>query len=519
MTGLDFRAGQGFSQRHKELLALLLLNLVLKGFLLSETDVVSNDGPTYLNISKHFLDGNLACREAFRGDYHFYAALVALFSMLVPGNAVDSLINAGQILSTIFSVLAVVPFYLLVEKVWSARAAFWGALAFCVAPGINKYAVDVMRDPGYLLCFLTALYFGWLFMERPRVVPLLGAVITSGFAFLFRIEGLLLMPLLFFWAVFLAFREGRDGRWLVRGLLVILIMGGVGGALAWYLQSDAGTLSRYGGIATGTGKVATGEFYNYNPELKKILDDAGRQLPGTANDNDFFSIVKNHIRTIYFLGLVVLVAEVTWPPFFLLAVIGIAMAWRRGCVSWYFLSIVMAYLALGFFYNMQRNYLEERYVYSVVVLLLAYAGYGLALLLEKVSDHRYGGVALAMIFLLGAVPASLQSVKNRRKWQSHPFKEAGLWLAAQPDIQEARLMANERKIPFYAGKFNGYSALPTHLEGPPIQEHFFADIDYIAIESGTEIDDKYMDIEGFKLVKKAVSDRYSAVIYKRTAYK
>lgn len=515
MTILTVSEGQGFIQRHKELLALLLINLLLKGFLLSETDVVSNDGPTYLNLSRHFLDGNLAYREAFRGDYYFYAALVALFSMLVPGNAVASLINAGQILSAVFSVLAVIPFYLLVGKVWSARAAFWGGLVFCVAPGINKYAVDVMRDPGYLLCFLTALYFGWIFVERHCVLPLLGAAIASSLAILFRVEGVFLVPLLLFWGSFSFFRQGLGGRWLVRGLLVILVVGGVGGALAWYLCSNAGALSRYGEIAAVTGKITTGELFSYSPELKKILDEAGRQLPGAVSANDFFAIAKNHIRTIYFLGLIFLVVKVTWLPCFLLAVSGVVMTLRRGRASWYFPSFMVTYLLLGFFYNMQQNYLEERYIYSVVVLLLAYAGYGLVLLLEKSRERWFSGMVVVLALFLVVVPAILQTVKERRKWQSHTFMEAGLWLAAQPDIEGARLLANERKVPYYAGKYDNYSPVLFDIHQMSSAGASLLDYDYITIESGADYKDKIVELENFKIVKQLESDRYVAVIYKK----
>lgn len=518
MTALDVREGQGFILRHRELLALLLLNLLIKGFLLIETDVVSNDGPTYLNLSRHFLDGNLAWREALRGLYHFYAALVAILSLLVPGNAVDSLINAGQILSAIFSMLAVIPFYLLVEKVWSARAAFWGALAFCVAPGLNKYAVDVMRDPGYLLFFLSALYFGWLFIERQRVRFLLTALVFSGLAYLFRVEGFFLLPLLFLWAFLSSFWQRRGEKWLVQGLLLVLIVCGVVGTVVWYLHTDIGKMSRYGEISDGVSSLTKGELFEYNPELKKILDESGRQLPGAAHANDFFSIVKRHIRTIYFLGLVFLVAEVTWLPFFLLAIGGVVMALRREDANWYFLSFIVVYLALGFFYNMQQNYLEERYVYSLVVLLLAYAGYGLALLLEMVHKRWYGGVAVALTFLLVVGPTTIEAVKYRRKWQSHPYKEAGGWLAAQSDIKEARLLASERKIPFYAGKYDNYSQISFDIHQISELGVNLMEYDYIAIEGGKDYDKNIVGFDNFKLVKLVESDRYTAVIYKKNRY-
>lgn len=506
---------QGFVCRYRGLIILFALTLVLKVSLLIGTDVVSNDGPTYLNISKQFLDGKLKFTDALRGGYHFYAAAVAIFSKLIPGDAVASLINAGQILAALFSALSIIPFYLLMENIWSSRQAFWGGLIFCVAPGINKYAVDVMRDPGYLLFFLLALYLGWLFMARHRLSLMAGVVFSVFLALMFRAEAFLLAPLLFMWATSAFLRRGRPGNVMLRGMLVVVVIACLGGAVMWYLRSDIGQASRYGEIVGRVSKLAKGEVVGYGPELKKILDSAGRQLEGSAFGNDFFAVVKNHIRTIYLLGVVTLVAKVTWLPFFLLALIGIAWSVRNKSCSWYLLSFLGAYLALGYFYNMQRNFLEERYVYSVVVMLYAHAGYAIAGFQEKCALRVANAPAWILVFSLVAVPATIEAFKDQRKWRSYPFKEAGLWLAAQPGIQQARLVANEQKIPYYAGKFDGYSALPFDVGQMAGKGASLSDYDYVAIEAGDDYKEKIVDLDNFRIVKRVESDRYIAVVYKK----
>lgn len=507
-----------FRQRYKGLLVLFALTLALKVIMLMGTEVVSNDGPTYLNVSKQFLDGNLGFRDAFRGGYYFYPALIAVLSRLLPGNTVDSLINAGQLLSMLFSILAIIPFYLLVEKIWSAHAAFWGGLIFCVAPGINKYSVDVMRDPGYICFYLTALCLGWMFMETHRFRFLLGALLSVGLAYLFRVEGFLLVPLVLLWCAGSFVRQGRLGNAMLRSLLVLAVIAGLAGGVAWYLRSDAGQASRYAEIAGGVGELASGEIFGYSPDLKEVLDNPALNLVGSAHKNDFFAIVKDHIRIIYFLGVVTLTATVTWTPFFLLALLGLVNSSRDKNQSWYLLGFMVAYLVLGYVYNLRRNFLEERYIYSVALVLYAYAGYAIARGLEKYAPRMAKKLIWALLIALVTVPATMQTFKDQRKWRSYPFKEAGLWLAAQPDIQQARVLANERKIPFYAGKYDNYSPISFNIEQIAGQGSSLAGYDYITIETGDDYKDKVVELDNFKIVKKVESDRYVAIVYKKIAH-
>ena len=128
----------------------------------------------------------------------FYPLLMLLVSKI----AGVSYLVSGYILNTLFFTGAVVLFVLTVRVFGgdSKRLTVLAAFVALTHPAFNEYRAFIIRDAGYLMSFLVALYF----LARYRVFGdfyhRLGVILALLVACLFRIEGLVFLmctPILF----------------------------------------------------------------------------------------------------------------------------------------------------------------------------------------------------------------------------------------------------------------------------------------------------------------------------------
>ena len=118
------------------LFVLILSSLLLKLFIFSQNEVITNDGPRYINQALQFLHGSFSA--PISQDITFlYSLAIAGLGFFLP-----DLVLAGQLLSLTASVLTIIPLYLLFRGVWNERVAFFGSALYVVLPCFNEYAVE-----------------------------------------------------------------------------------------------------------------------------------------------------------------------------------------------------------------------------------------------------------------------------------------------------------------------------------------------------------------------------------------
>ena len=502
--------GQEWLGNAKGLCVLLIISFALKISLFFMTDTISNDGPVYINQAIKFLEGSW--REAIEIDLTFlYPLLIAAF-----GRLGFDLVKAGQIVSLVSSVLVLVPLYLLFRGIFNERVAFLGCLALTLSPGMNKFAVAVMRDPFFLLVVAWLVYFAWRVMKEAKIRYFVAISILSVLSPILRVEGLLLVPIIFLMLLFKALSGKRSRKTLLIGAgLLFVLLAFVGLAVVPTTEFSFARHPRVQQIVYSVTKVKESGFFNYNHVLSEKLTDMELSIPGGPLNNNFAKISRNHIGLIYLLGLISLVAQVIWFPFLVVFLFGLPQLLVFGKNSIFLLFFILPYLFIAYLYNINFGFLEERYLYVPVMLMFLGVGIGLDRIFKLFTKLWFSRFSFLFFVIFFFFTPLVQAVREEAKPEAISSRLAGEWLATQPELKESSLIANGRKIPFYAergGNFVGGGFISISvLKETAINNH----IQVVAIEM-RKSNLKYLpDFTGYSLLVKFEDPRYVALIYQK----
>lgn len=170
-------------------IGLIALALGLRALEWARTDVIFNDGPTFLSIAHAFGRGDVAGGLAH--PFHpLYPLAVALLRGAVPLPEGDALVAAAGIVSVISGGVAVACLWLWLRDAFGRGAAAVGALALAVHPGAVGMAADVQSDGLYLALFLASVMLLWRGLARRSASAAAAAGGLSALAYLTRPEGL-----------------------------------------------------------------------------------------------------------------------------------------------------------------------------------------------------------------------------------------------------------------------------------------------------------------------------------------
>ena len=192
--------------------------------------VINNDGIEYIRTAERLADSDWAGAIAVY-KWPFYPLLMLLVSKI----AGVSYLVSGYILNTLFFTGAVVLFVLTVRVFGgdSKRLTVLAAFVALTHPAFNEYRAFIIRDAGYLMSFLVAIYFLGHYRVSGGVYHRLGVILALLVASLFRIEGLVFLfctPILFS-----VFRPGTLGlRWPVL-MITAVAAAALVVVLAWWL--------------------------------------------------------------------------------------------------------------------------------------------------------------------------------------------------------------------------------------------------------------------------------------------
>lgn len=490
---------------------LLGLSLIIKISIWVLSPVITPDGPVYIAQAEAFLRGDWQRGLVLNNNLFLYPLLIAGLGLL----GVD-LVVAGQLLSLLFSVSTVIPLFLLTRRLFDARVAFWAALAFVVAPSLNEYAVYVMRDPGFLCFFAWALFFAIKTVENKNIRDFFIALVFSFVAFLFRVEGFFLPFLLILFILGdTLWRRSWRSLFIKRiGLFLLLTVLGTG--VVGAIFSDK--LLRFNRLDVIVAMVKTPiekGVFSYDPQVRVELRKMEQVIPVGAVDNDFAEIARENIRLIYFIGLMVNVKKVLYPAFFAACLVGLVLF--RACRSSHALVLwlTIAYLLILYLYLLHRGFIETRYVYVPVFLMLPWVGYGIERMLDRLKGIKClpRFAPLLLVAVLFAVPGVEAATEVKRQLLS--AKEAGQWLAAHPQINVGAIVSNGREVPFYAGRgmtfIESMNIEPNHLAQVAGQ----VDAQLISVHRDRDAEPAELHIENFLQVGKFTDKRYETLIFRK----
>ncbi len=166
-----------WTERKEALYFLLCFSALLKLSITLSNNVINSDGILYIAAAQEFATGH------FSEGLALFPLPLYPYLLSVIHNFVPNWIIAARFISITTLVLAVIPLYLLTNDLFNRKAAFWGSLAFSLAPVPNGWAMDVIRGPAFVFVFAWAVYFAQRTIQSSRLLYFLMAVFFPGSLF------------------------------------------------------------------------------------------------------------------------------------------------------------------------------------------------------------------------------------------------------------------------------------------------------------------------------------------------
>lgn len=406
-------------------IASLLLSLISLAGLVGP----NRDGMLYVETANIFNEEGLAAAKA-NFDPVFFPVLIALFSRAtgleteLAGYALNALLLAGACASAVALTRKLFP-----------EATELAILAALALPALNEYRFDLIRENGYWLLCLLALLTTLRWREQPSWRNALVTQVCLFGAVCFRAEAVAYFLALFIWA---ALSTPGDYRQRLRNALQLnslAVLGGLIGILLLLVNGDEFSHRFAHYVADG------GSPFSENAKFAVVANAlANGLLPAFSADE---------ARRILWVG-VLSIIPFKWIELTGILLLPLAYGLRRSVAQerlrhWQICgAFLLVYLAILMVFVTYQLFLTGRYVSLLAILTLPLIAVGLHDLLARWPRLKWPVIALCVLLALSHVV----SLSKDKKTQ---FREAGQWLAAQPQMQESIYLDSPR-TGYYAGK-------------------------------------------------------------------
>jgi len=502
-----------YLHEHRSLLLLVFVSLGLKLVLLHSMEVLPEDGPMFISQAEKFVDGAWKEGLALNRYLFLYPLLIVCVHYLIP-----DMVLAGQLISLTASVLALIPIFLLTRGLFGATAAFWGGLAFVVAPGFNDYAVKVMREPAFLCLFAWAVYFAWCALEFKKTRHFVLFFIFSVTSSLFRVEGIFLPILFIAFLLFVCLSDKEKRPVAIKASFVSLIFVALFYGFANYVDQNYASFIKYNNVTFYLDNVFNGGVFNPIPEIKAGLKSMEISSSYGWNHNDFASIARENIRLIYFIGLMFCISNIVFMPFFILFFTGVYFGRKYSQGNIFLIIAAVIYSIVCFMFLLNMNFIEPRYAFAISVFLYPWIGLGVEKIFLFKNKNYIANIMIPVVVLFLFFTPFYESITSH-EYQVSSGKEAGIWLAEQVEFNNKKMIANNGEIPFYSGR-NSDDMIHVFCRDrddfysmEQIGKREGADIMAIVIKKHKE--DIIPDFFEYELKKRFDDKKYSSFVYYR----
>jgi hypothetical protein len=447
----------------RNLILLLAIGIALRLYAFCAFFMISIDGAfQYIPVAKLFYHGEYL-QALHRPQLPLYPFLISIVTYIT-GNFELS----GQLLSIIFSLLALFPLYLIGKSLFGPKTAFWTTILYLVNPLMLNCSVDVLKEALLIFLFLSSVYCSLRFLQEGKGRWLFWTVAFSAAGALISMVALVVLVVLGVWLGYGMLRGRTQERrlvyrylWVIAtafGLIMIFIIPGL---LGWEFL-----------ISKKPYKLVEDIFNRWFAAEWPTLSQIGQSS---------LAIVKRFIEKAY--------------PFpFLLALFGIGwrVKAREFSADEKYLASLMVVLIVILFPNL---YASGRYHLPAIFLLYLWAGFGFVKISEFIERKftKYPRLTigiLAMILLVSILPATLKP----QRLDKIGYKEAGLWLRQQVPSPPL-ILTDDPRVAYYAD--GTYLLIPPEARPEEIVEQGEREkADYLVIEGkGTGIADTFAPFE------------------------
>jgi 4-amino-4-deoxy-L-arabinose transferase-like glycosyltransferase len=443
-----------WSESKRDIFLLIAISLALKLVILLFVEAINSDGVLYITAAQEFAKGHF--KEGFRiSRMPFYPLLIVIFHSIV-----RNWVAAARLVSLLTSVLSIIPLYLLTKKLFERKAALWACVAFAISPLPNHLSVEVIRDPAYLFFFAWTIYFAHDAVETNKLWFFLMAGAFSVFAFLCRMEGLILFPCLIVFFLYIALKYADKRKIIFKGTLIYLAIPiGILSAFILYLQSKdrfffarIKHFNRLSYIKYHLQDVLRGEFFQNYKLIYSKMEDFEQTLPRKRGGMNFAEVARHHMYAVYFIGLLEGFFNAVFPPYIIPLVVGLRKSQLRRYAFLFF--VLTCYLLLLYFSYIKRDTLRVRHLLAPALLLYPLIGLGL----QRIANYFSKGTWKRWLIIIAVIFLGLGSIYNSVDilWkQDDVVVRAGQWLGKRA-LRKEPMITTDRRVPFYAGRSKDY---------------------------------------------------------------
>ena len=498
-----------FTKSGKGLIFILCLSAFLKIILFTASSgkAINPDGVLYITAAQHIYAGNF--KEAINiysmPCYSIMIAVVYLF--------IHNWIIAGKIISLISLVLTLIPLYLLINLNFDRRSAFWGCMAFALAPFSNGFVYDIVRGPPFLFFFAWAVYFAQCAIIYKKAHFFFLTSCLFCFLIFLRIESIILIPVFFLFIIYLLISSSKKSFFFSKRLFVATIIPLLIFLLSYLflvLQYESFNRSDY--IVQEIKSLTNCQFLDNYHKIYNQLKEMEKSALYPNGKQNFVEIARHFMPIIYFLGLLEIYLKVIFPLFIIPLFINPVNIFKKSSIL--ILFFIVSYIIMIYYSLIKQDFIQSRFFIAPALLLYPFIGKGITQMLA-ISRQSSKPVLFTILFIiLFYVPPVLKNAGSIERSKS-VIIEAGEWIAQNAELKDCKMITNDIRIPFYAGKKTNYSLFNLTTTDVAAREHEYVSkkVDIIVIRTSHRKKQLIPDLKHYKIAKKNIGEKKTAVIF------
>ncbi len=425
----------------------IFLSATLKIILMLFNKTFSHDGTLYINAAQNFASGNFTDGLALY-PMPLFSLIITFVHFFVPDWEI-----AGKLISLTSIVLATIPLYLLTADIFNRKAAFWASITFAVSPLPNEWAVDVIRDPVFVLLVLWSVYFAENAFRSKRPVFFLLTAFFSCISNLIRIEGIVLIPFFFFFTTGLIVLKKKERASLIKGILIFTTFCVFFAGIFFLVTKMGGKpFSRIIEVTEKTEGIFKLNFLdNYHRIYTQLKDMEKVSLQHHQTEN-FAETAKKFIPIIYLLSLLNAFVMVMFPLYIIPMIWACKYPSEQGQA--YIFALVLCYLLLIYYVLIEKDLMQLRFLFAPVSLAYIQVGLGMEKMINRLKSSSMPQICFSVIIVIFIVLPISKSVYEIAK-SDNILRETGKWLAANEKFYGAKLLVNDNRAAFFAERKMG----------------------------------------------------------------
>jgi hypothetical protein len=424
---------QLYRDRPLLVLFMVLANIAVSMWCLNIDPVINNDGVTYLNLAQMMLDGHWS--KAFETySWPYYAVFIAATAKIT----FLGVENAAFLLNTALATSLTLAFVCIVAELSSnnRRIILIAMLVILFFPSITKYRSFIIRDFGYLSCYLWSLYFIFRFCSSLDKRHLIGWLVFAALSCLFRFEGIAFLLIAPYFLILFTATEIPHRRLVLMILSAVLLIASVGLTI-WYITD------KYAGLieaARSTGKDVHNVFDLFILNTQEEL--GGAELT-TWN---YLGVIFSNLGSVAY-ELIRRMAVFYF--FFVLYAYIKNIGFKNELIKRVWSVYVLSNICLLVAYSLYNNFLVSRYTMASALTLLLLSPFVIDRMLKGFKHFNLTKRGFATLAILLMTATSVEGLDVRTK-KIH-IKETGLWIKHQL-ADTSHIFSNDPLIIYYASR-------------------------------------------------------------------